>query len=688
MAFLNPLFLFGLLAAGIPLLIHLWNRRQAATIDFSSLMFLVTAHRQNVKRLQLRQLLILLLRMLIIALIALSLARPFLTLGLPLAAVRARTDIVVVLDNSFSMTYQDVDGVWFDNAKKKANEILSSLRHGDSASVILMSDIPNPIYRELTPDINGVIKSINDTQVSYRGTNVQSSIELAHKILSKSNHTNKELYIISDFTKNGWENWSQIPNISGSRIILIPIRSNRTHNTNIEEISPSHQLIGVDLPLYLNIKTNNHSDTPLTQTTLSMYTKNKKQIEQSFSANPHELISKSISHSFPAPGFHIGSFELTSDRLNIDNKRYFVLKVLGDIRVLCVSDNNEIIILSLNPLFNSPESVGQGKNSMILPIPCHISEFDEYPLDDIDIILFTDVSSISERSESKIIEFIRKGKDIIAFVSEKSNFTWSPAEFNQVEEWDRPRKIIQYDKTHPIFEIFEEGVLSGQYAPQFYRGLTTVLSKGSNIIASLDDDTPFLIEKQEKNSKIIFYNVSLDSDSIRNELLLNPYFLPLIQNTVLYANYDETQRNILIGESYIKKYNNLIGSPVWIKRVDSVDENEGTTVIIQEDGSLKYNSTEEPGIYQVDISSEGNLYREFFAVNTHPSESNLEQIHLKDASQKINAQTQSLDGVEFDSKSLDLHRHGREIWGELLLLAVCLLLVEGFLSNRVSATTS
>ena len=385
MAFLNPLILFGLLAAGIPLIIHLWNRRQAVTIDFSSLMFLVTAHRQNVKRLQLKQLLILLLRMLIIALIALALARPFLTLGLPLAAVRAKTDVVIVLDNSFSMAYQDVDGVWFGKAKKKANEILSSLRHGDSASVILMSDIPKPIYRELTPDINSVIASLNDIQVSNRSTNVQSSIEMAHKILLMSNQTNKELYIISDFTKNGWENWGQIPNISGSRILLITVSSNNSHNTNIEEISPSHQLIGVDLPLYLNIKTNNHSDTPLTQTTLSMYTDKRKQIEQSFSAHPNELITKSISHNFPTPGFHIGSFELTSDRLNIDNKRYFVFKVLGDIRVLCVSDNNEFIILSLNPLFNSPESVGQSKNSMIQPIACYISEFDEYPLDNIDI---------------------------------------------------------------------------------------------------------------------------------------------------------------------------------------------------------------------------------------------------------------------------------------------------------------
>ena len=205
MAFLNPLFLFGLLAAGIPLIIHLWNRRRVVTIDFSSLMFLMAAHRENARRFQLRNLLILLLRMAIIVLIALALARPFLTLGLPVASVRAKTDVVIVLDNSYSMAYQDVDGIRFEKGKALATDILETLRHGDSAALILMSDVPNPIFRQLTPDIGSVVAAIKDAEVSYRATNVQSSVELAHEILAESEQLNRELYLISDFAKNGWE---------------------------------------------------------------------------------------------------------------------------------------------------------------------------------------------------------------------------------------------------------------------------------------------------------------------------------------------------------------------------------------------------------------------------------------------------------------------------------------------------
>ena len=163
MAFLNPLFLFGLLATGIPLVIHLWNRRRVVTIDFSSLIFLTAAHRENARRFQLRQLLILLLRMAIIALLVFALARPFLTLGLPVASVRAKTDVVLVLDDSYSMAYQDINGIRFKKAKTFATDIIDTLRHGDRAALILMSDIPKPIFRQLTPDIESVIAAINDT---------------------------------------------------------------------------------------------------------------------------------------------------------------------------------------------------------------------------------------------------------------------------------------------------------------------------------------------------------------------------------------------------------------------------------------------------------------------------------------------------------------------------------------------
>ncbi len=652
-------------------------------------MFLIEAHRQNVRRLQLKQLLILLLRMLIVALIALALARPFLTLGLPLAAVRAKTDVVIVLDNSYSMQYKDVDGNWFDKAKTLSADVLRSLRHGDSASLILMSDIAEPVFRQLTPDVNSVIAAIENAEESYRATNIQPSVELAHEILSESTQQNKEIYIISDFAQNGWNNWGVIPNKSGARIVLLPVTQGISHNTNIEEINPSHQLIGVELPFHLKTSINNYSETPLEQTTLTFYVGNERKKMQTFSATADESVMTTHTYTFSDPGIHTGYFELTEDRLNTDNRRYFALEVLGEIRVLCVSNQTEYLTLALNPQTDR-QTVGlQKKTSMIQPIPCNPNEFETYPLEDIDIILLSDIPELSTKAEEQLSEFIRQGKSIIVFTSDDYNVPWSPAQFEQPISWDTPQQVSNYDETHPIFEIFPDYVLSGQYGPRFYQGMTVTPTPDAKIIARYGDKTPFLIERRKGKSRILYFNCQLQQQPNNTELLVNPYFLPLIQHTVLYVMRSDIQKNIIVGEPYLTRYPQNPGGRAWIKRIDSPDTEEMLAVPIADDGTVRYDSTEIPGIYQIDVKAQDRLLRDFFAVNVPVSESDLTPISLEQASERVDAHTGiTSETGELDAEELDIRRHGREIWGELLILAVCLLLLEGFLSNRASKSNT
>jgi hypothetical protein len=76
LSFLNPFFLFGLFAAAIPILIHLFTRRRPREIRFPSLEFLTEVNQSQIRRLKLKQWLLLLLRTLAIIAIALAMARP------------------------------------------------------------------------------------------------------------------------------------------------------------------------------------------------------------------------------------------------------------------------------------------------------------------------------------------------------------------------------------------------------------------------------------------------------------------------------------------------------------------------------------------------------------------------------------------------------------------------------------
>ncbi len=752
MAFLNPFFLFGLLAAGIPLVIHLWNRRRVVTIDFSSLIFITAAHRENARRFQLRQFLILLLRMAIIALIALALARPFLTLGLPVASVRAKTDVVIVLDNSYSMAYQDINGVRFDKAKTLATDIIDTLRHGDRAALILMSDIPKPVFRQLTPDIESVTEAINNTETSYRTTHVQPSLELAHEILAESEQLNKEIYLVSDFARNGWENWNRLPNRSGARISLIPVAEGEAHNISIKEIRPSNQLIGVDLPFHLNVTTVNHSVAPLNENILTLFIGGEKQKTMSLSAAANESLNTALTYNFSTPGTHIGYLTLTDDRLNIDNHRYFAWDALGEVRVLCVGEQTEYLTLALNPHIYSgqlsvesdPSLTGNYSNTLsrksmearaILPTQCTPGEFETFPLEDYDVIVLADVKTLSLQMSVQLQEFIRQGKSIIAFVSahsdpssyNQSQNAWLPARLGNPLTWVPPERVQAYQETHPIFDIFPSEGFSMQYAPQFYNGIALQPSSEANVIARFGDDTPFLIERSQGTSAVLLYNCGLlaqqattlmgsglETSLTPNDLLVNPYFLPILQQSVLYAAI--ASNNILtwgghVGDTYTAHYPRGAGGKAVIRyRLSgtghegkpSLDENRftedqgpktedpSTVVPIAEDGTLRFQGTERPGIYQVEVRTQDRIRRDFFAVNVDTTEADLTEIPLSQVAARIDAQTTAdpeIGETPVAADAYNVKRHGREIWGELLIFVICLMLLESFLSNRERALT-
>src|SRR5437762_8750062 len=108
MSFLNPYLLFGGLALAIPVLIHLVRREKSEIIPFSTLMFLLRVPKRAIRQQKIKNLLLMALRLLLLALLVGSFARPYMTQN---AAQTASTSnnraVVLLLDNSYSMRYGD-----------------------------------------------------------------------------------------------------------------------------------------------------------------------------------------------------------------------------------------------------------------------------------------------------------------------------------------------------------------------------------------------------------------------------------------------------------------------------------------------------------------------------------------------------------------------------------------------------
>ncbi|HUU20812.1 MAG TPA: BatA domain-containing protein [Sedimentisphaerales bacterium] len=132
MSFLYPLFLAGIAAVGLPIVLHMIRRHTRKRITFSSLMFLRTTIPRFKNRSRIENLLLLILRCIILCLLAFGFSRPFFPREAVESRVRLGRRIVLLIDTSASMRRA---GMW-DQAISEAKSVLEGVSQADRVCVI------------------------------------------------------------------------------------------------------------------------------------------------------------------------------------------------------------------------------------------------------------------------------------------------------------------------------------------------------------------------------------------------------------------------------------------------------------------------------------------------------------------------------------------------------------------------
>ncbi|MFA6980337.1 MAG: BatA domain-containing protein, partial [Ignavibacteriaceae bacterium] len=262
MTFLNPAVLFGLLAASIPVLIHLFNLRKLKKIEFSTLIFLKELQKNKIKKVKLKQWLLLLLRTLIILFLVFGFARPTLKSTFIGNSSTAKTTAVFILDDTFSMSVVDAKGSYLNQEKEIALRLLSQLQDGDEVALILVSDFNKPAL--VTTDFSQFKKSIESVSISNISGSLQTALIKAAKLLDESSNYNKELYLLSDFQKSRIADGNQLPNLSealkeGIRIYAFPLDDKEVFNVGVDKISVNSQIFEKDKPVQVSAFISNYA---------------------------------------------------------------------------------------------------------------------------------------------------------------------------------------------------------------------------------------------------------------------------------------------------------------------------------------------------------------------------------------------------------------------------------------------
>ena len=217
----------GLIAALGPIVIHLLNRRRYRVIEWAAMDFLREAIQRNRKMIQWRDLLLMLLRVAAVLLFGLAMARPFFNDSDVIEdSDHVQVHAVIVLDNSMSMGYLQLNETLLDKAKEKARDLVDQLTDGSVVSIAPLcqsSQLKVGAYRSKDDALEG----IDSIQIVDQSGTASQAAEIAKKECDRVPEIpTKKIYFIGDQQRINWPKNSidaELKNLNEMRVVQVDI---------------------------------------------------------------------------------------------------------------------------------------------------------------------------------------------------------------------------------------------------------------------------------------------------------------------------------------------------------------------------------------------------------------------------------------------------------------------------------
>jgi hypothetical protein len=373
--FLNPWMLLGLAAVVIPPLIHLLNRRRYDVVDWGAMQFLQISEVTR-RRVFLEELLLMLLRMGLIALLALALAGPFITsTGMARLGSRANRDVVLVFDGSYSMGSTGADGEPHEKAKEWARAFVADLTPGDSVAILQAKEQVVPILPEPSHDFARIQEAVSKLPPPGGGCDWRPAIRAAADILSRGQRAEREIILLNDGQRFGWADrdsqfrWSLLANELGldqseppagqirPRIWVVNVAAERNSdppNWALTALESNRPIVPIGREVNFRTAMDLHGQkdyTPPYRVHLAIDGKRVRNLAVPSTAQLRNgKVPFSFSHRFTAPGSHLVTVLLepdpppgermagytVKDEVPGDNQQDFAIEVVRAVPVLLV----------------------------------------------------------------------------------------------------------------------------------------------------------------------------------------------------------------------------------------------------------------------------------------------------------------------------------------------------------------
>ena len=712
--FANPALALGALLAAVPLIIHLLNRRRHQPMRWGAMRFVEAAYKRTRRRMQMENLLLLLLRMGAVALLAFAVARPFANRGALGALTEASRDMVLLLDGSASMGYrEDIDTV-FDRAVRRAESWVEELdpSRGDRVHVILLGREARLIAWPTPEQALSVLKTLD--QPLFEPMNLDAGLAELERLVAEGevlDLANTEVRLLTDRQRTSFLQ-SESDGEAPAYLSRLDALQEQGLSMVVEDLGPASSTppnVAVDsLTLYggvrgpkeVSVVVRNHSNLPQPGVRVSLQLDGNRLPSQRLNLEPQSQGQALFSLGELEPGPHRLLASTEGDRLPVDDERAAVALVPEPTHVLLVNGapSDDLKLDGVGYLRLALEQDRSGD----APSPFQVTEVrageltgSEIDFGDYEILWLAGTPAPTAEVVERIETAVLQGAALVISSGPGANDTqgYNDRMFRpdgsglMPGEWLRQVSIARqgdfyrigpFDEGHPALEVFADTNLKPLLIGVPFSDFTALAPEpGARVLARFDDqgEHPLLVEKKLGRGRVMVWTSSINED-----WTLLPRagrtFIPLVYEWLTYA-----------AQSTIEDRATAPGQPIAIEvqgfpRNPELERPDGSRRLLEDDpesvGGETYRlpallptDTRQIGLYQVHMEGSPS---EPFAVVLDPRESQLARLSSDEVT-NLHPALQVGQATQRANGGIQDRREG-EIWRWLAILALACLVAE------------
>ncbi len=714
-------FLFAALAGIIPVILHMISHQKAKELPFSTLRFLRISVEKTRRRRRIQDLLLMLLRIAVLMLIALGLAKPTLTSLSSLLSGGASTAVAIILDNSASMGTVDHGRMRFETAVGAASQIMDELRPGDRVALYLTGGPDFPEQGKLDPSHEKVRQIVNQSAVSYERADLAVKVHDARRLLAKSDAANKQIFVISDLQELSWEGLKEkglgpgdsgpVPSLQSPApvpIIFVDCHRQPKPNVAVADVRLQAEVPVAGLPVEATVELFNAAENAQARR-LELYVDGAKEASSPDLKIPAGgRLNHDFQVTFKTGGLHRGEVRLVSDEgSKLDDQRFFTIEVDQGIPVAIVkTDAHEIACLDDSFYVEQALAPGRSGGWAIRGTGVAVDRLPTEPLSDYAVVYCVNLPALDVDTAERLRTYVEKGGHVVWICGDNVE----PDAYNRMNEDAQgellPAPLLEVrapqpgedrdswnlgflDKEHrALKDLTEPAALYQSVLVYKHVRMDADAAGGAWVMARLDDGEPLLVERSVGQGTVTMLGTSAHVGW--TNLPVRPLFLPLlIRLTFELAGAEQTRHQVLAG------------SPIEIPLKDEtrplaveILPPSGATIRLKlakekEEGgpprSFRYTDTHDVGIYVLRLLEAARPTHFAYSVNVDPDEADPSKIAREELEGYFGrASVVFAEDPDNLSSTFVRLREGTSLWELFLAVVLIVLVFETFVSNRLS----